>query len=104
MTTQFSKSLFALLSAGLLAMTAWAATTPVIFSITMTSTQITITGTNFSPFGSIPSVALDNISLVVVSYNNTVIVANLPVGLLAGTYRLTLTNSSGLAVALDMSV
>src|SRR5580658_3578550 len=87
----------ALLSMVLLAVTAsWAASTAlVIYSATVNAgvSQITIDGKNFSPAGVAPGVSLDNTALVLASFSNTSVVADLQ-GTLVGTYRLTLTNSN----------
>jgi len=85
--------LFALM---LFAVTAWSATTPVVLSavINNSTKQITITGASFSPAGTAPTVALDNTTLSVVSFTNQSAVANMLAGLKAGSYRLSLTNSS----------
>jgi len=61
-------------------------------------------GTNFSPAGAAPGVTLDNTNLVLASFSNTRVVANLPGGLLGGTYRLALTNSNDATVAFSATV
>jgi hypothetical protein len=58
--------------------------------------QITINGSGFISKGSAPTVLFNNVSLApLVSFTNLQIVANLPTGTGAGTYRLRITNSHG---------
>src|SRR5579864_2512588 len=66
---------------------------PVIDSVTLDSglTQITINGSNFAPSGSsAPVVVVDGITLTLVSYSNTNIVATFPT-LTAGAFLLSVT-------------
>ena len=79
-----------------LAVPIWSATTPLILSTVVNNSthQISITGGSFSPAGSAPTVALDNTTLVLVSFTNQTVLANLLTGLKAGSYRLSLTNSN----------
>jgi hypothetical protein len=81
---------------GLLANPAWGATAPAIVStVVNTSTkEITVSGTDFQPAKTAPRVTLDNVALVLVSSTNQTVVAKLPTSLAAGSYLLSLTNSS----------
>jgi predicted cation transporter len=65
------------------------AQTPTIVSAIVNSAtkQITITGTSLTATGA-PVVKLDSTTLALVSSASTQIVANLPAGLAAGTYRM----------------
>jgi hypothetical protein len=75
---------------------AWTATAPVIegaFANKVTN-QLTIIGSDFEPAGTAPTVTFAGEALAVVSSSNTKVVATLPAGLPAGSYRLSLTNSS----------
>lgn len=58
--------------------------------------QVTITGSNFSPAGVAPTVALDSAPLRLVSFTDESAVATLPPDWAAGSYRLAVTNSNGL--------
>jgi hypothetical protein len=66
------------------------AQTPTIVSAIVNSAtkQITITGASLTATGA-PVVKLDSATLTLVSSSSTQIVANLPAGLAAGTYRMT---------------
>jgi hypothetical protein len=70
----------------------WSANKPLIFGtvVNNSTNQITITGRSFSPSGTAPTVALDNTTLVLVSFTNESVLANLLTGLQAGSYRLIL--------------
>jgi Collagen triple helix repeat (20 copies) len=77
-----------------------AGSTPVVLSAIVnygvTPNQITITGSGFSPRGITPQVVLNNGSLnPLVSFTDSVIVANLVRNQPAGTYTLIITNSQG---------
>ncbi len=65
--------------------------TPVITSAIINSTtkQITIVGTNLLPASGSPVVDLDGVALTLVSSSSTKIVADLPAGLAAGSFQLT---------------
>jgi len=78
-----------------LAAPAWSATTPIIFSaaVNTTNNRITITGSNFSPSGLAPTVVFAHTTLALVSFTNQKLVATLPAGFAAGSYSLTVTNS-----------
>jgi len=80
-----------------LAVSARSATGPLIFSAVVhnSANQIIITGNGFSPAGTAPIVTLDGTRLVLVSFTDQSVLANMPTGLNAGSYRLGLTNSSG---------
>src|SRR5580698_5462050 len=75
------------------------AQTPIIASAIVNSTtqQITITGTSLTATG-VPVVKLDSTTLTLVSSSSTQIVAHLPAGLAAGTYRMSVSNGSTLGV------
>jgi Collagen triple helix repeat (20 copies) len=79
-----------------LALPGWSATTPVILSTVVNNStkQITIVGKSLSPAGTTPTVALDNTTLVLVSFTNQTVLANMLTGLKAGSYLLSLTNSN----------
>jgi hypothetical protein len=72
------------------------ATSPLILSaVVHTSTnQVSIAGNSFSPSGTAPVVLYDNATMVLVSFTNQTVLANLPTDAKAGSYRLSLTNSS----------
>jgi hypothetical protein len=74
----------------------WSATTPLILStvVNNSTNQITIVGKSFSPTGTAPIVALENTTLVLISFTNQTVLANLLTGLKAGSYHLTLTSSN----------
>src|ERR1700722_18324658 len=65
--------------------------------------QITIVGTNLAPATGAPVVKLDLITLTLVLFSSAQIVADLPAGLTAGTYRLTVNNGSATAGVFDVS-
>ena len=75
---------------------AWSATAQSIVSAVVNSStnQITITGSGFKPSTTAPSVTLNNTGLVLVSSTNQSVVAKLPSGLAAGSYLLSMTNST----------
>ncbi|HXM42663.1 MAG TPA: IPT/TIG domain-containing protein [Bryobacteraceae bacterium] len=80
------------------------AQTPTIVSAVVNSAtkQITITGASLTATGA-PVVKLDSATLTLVSSSSTQIVANLPAGLAAGTYRMTVNNGSGTLGVFDVS-
>jgi hypothetical protein len=80
------------------------AQTPTIVSASVNSAtqQITITGASLTATGA-PVVKLDATALTLVSSSNTQIVANLPAGLAAGTYRMTVSNGSGTPGVFEVS-
>jgi hypothetical protein len=55
--------------------------------------QVTITGSNFSPAGAPPTVAVASATLTLVSFSNQTAAAILPVGWASGSYLLAVTNS-----------
>jgi hypothetical protein len=55
---------------------------------------VTITGTNFSPDGAAPAVAIDSVSLALVSYTNESAAVTLPANWVSGACVLAVTNSS----------
>jgi hypothetical protein len=59
--------------------------------VNSSTNQITITGANLLPATGSPVVKLDSIQLSLVTYNNTSILAGMPSGLGAGTYKLLVT-------------
>jgi hypothetical protein len=79
------------------------AQTPTVISTTINSTtkQITITGTNLLPSSGSPVVHLDGATLTLVSSTSTQIVADLPTGLTAGSFRLTVNNGTSTAGVFD---
>jgi hypothetical protein len=89
-----------------LAVPTWSATAPVISGTNVNSStnQITISGEHFDPTGTAPTVTLDNTLLVLVSATNQSVVANLPSGLAAGSYRLVLTISAGQSAVFDVTI
>src|SRR5579863_4760806 len=72
--------------------------------INSTSKQLEITGSNFSPSGTAPSVVFNSGSLSVASFSNNVVVANLSSVPAAGNYLLRVTNSVPQTVAFDVTV
>jgi hypothetical protein len=72
------------------------AQTPTIVSTTINSTtkQITIIGTDLLPTSGSPVVHLDRALLTLVSSSSTQILASLPTGLTAGSFRLTVSNGT----------
>ena len=80
------------------------AQTPTIVSAIVNSAtkQITITGASLTATGA-PVVKLDSATLTLVSSSSTQIVANLPAGLAAGTYRMTVSNGSGTQGLFDVT-
>jgi hypothetical protein len=80
------------------------AQTPTIVSAIVNSAtkQITITGTSLTATGA-PVVKLDSTTLTLVSSSSTRIVANLPAGLAAGTYRMTVSNGSATPGVFDVT-
>jgi Collagen triple helix repeat (20 copies)/IPT/TIG domain len=91
---------FALITVMLFGSLVATAATPVVNNSTLTYTsapnQITINGSGFSPQGKVPTVLFNNASLSpLVSFSDTQIVANLPAGTQAASYRLRITNSQG---------
>ncbi|MFY9561698.1 MAG: LamG-like jellyroll fold domain-containing protein [Terriglobales bacterium] len=74
-----------------------AASVPVVnnSSINYTAQQITINGSGFSPKGTAPTVLFNNIVIPPLSFSDLQVVAPVPSGTVAGSYRLRITNSQG---------
>src|SRR5215467_5456955 len=76
-----------------------AAATPIVNSSTINygvnPNQITVIGSGFSPQNKAPVVLFNNVTVPVLSFADTQIVASLPAGTSAGSYRLRITNSQG---------
>ena len=81
------------------------AQTPVVVgtAINYTTKQITIAGTNLLPSSGSPVVHLDGASLTLVSSTSTQIVADLPAGLAAGSFRLTVSHGTSTTGVFDMT-
>src|SRR3569623_1689914 len=62
-------------------------------AIKYSTNRITITGISLSPTGAAPTVNFNSSNLSMVSFSNTIVVANIPVQQ-PGTYRLRLTSSN----------
>jgi len=69
--------------------------TPAILSATVdyAASRVTISGSNFSPAGVAPTVALQDATLDLVSFTNQSAAANLPIDWASGSYLLAVTNS-----------
>ncbi len=82
-----------------------AAANPVVQSgtINYTSNQVTLTGSNFQPEKNGPTVLFDGTDLKVDSSSDTQIVATLPANTPAGTFRLTVKDSSGNSSKFDLT-
>ena len=78
-----------------LSIVAFASNSPVILSVSInySTNQITATGTNFSTS---PTVTFGGTAVSVLSSTTTQITATLPTGLVAGTYKLSITTNPGL--------
>jgi hypothetical protein len=81
------------------------AQTPTVVSaiVNYATKQITITGVSLTPATGSPVVKLDGVALTLVSSSNSHIVADLPTGLAAGTYRLAVNNGSATPAAFDVA-
>ena len=84
-----------LLSLLLVSNAAHAAITVNSTTIDYTSNLITIKGSSFSPGGGTPTVTLNGVTFALVWFTNTTILATLPSGTAAGSYRLRITNGGG---------
>src|SRR5947209_18038287 len=75
-----------------------AANPPAIYStvLNLSTNQITVNGTNFSPTGLAPTVQFAHTTLSLVSFTNLSLVAQLQPGYSAGSYSLTVTNRNNL--------
>lgn len=71
-------------------------------SINYTNNQLTINGSGFEPAKKAPTVNFNGANLALVSYTNSVVVAQLPTTA-AGTYQLIVTNSEGLLWLFDVT-
>ncbi|HEX5235973.1 MAG TPA: IPT/TIG domain-containing protein [Silvibacterium sp.] len=82
-----------------------ASTVPVVNSGTIDylSNEVTLNGSGFVPGKSAPTVLFNNVKLTLLSDSNTQIVASLPAALQAGTFNLTVTNSSGGSSVFDLT-
>ena len=89
-----------------LAVPAWCATAPVICSVVVNTAanEIIISGRNFSPTGTPPTVTSGGTKLTLVSYTNSIIVAQVGSGMLAGSYPLTVTNGSKLTATISITI
>ena len=97
------------LLASLLPLSLWGQTFSIsIYSAIANSAnnQITVVGVGFGPQPGrgAPSVSFNGASLTLVSFTDTTIVANLPAGLVAGTYHLAVTNSGKDSAYLDVAL
>ena len=97
------------LLASLLPLSLWGQTSSIsIYSAIANSAnnQITAVGVGFDPQPErgAPSVSFNGASLTLVSFTGTTIVANLPAGLVAGTYHLAVTNSGKDSAYLDVTL
>ncbi len=63
-------------------------------SVDYAANQVTITGSNFSPAGAAPTVAVESATLTLVSFTNQMAAAILPAGWASGSYLLAVTNSN----------
>src|ERR1700721_1570716 len=81
------------------------AQTPTVVSaiVNYATKQITTTGVSLTPATGSPVVKLDGVVLTLVSSSSSHIVADLPTGLAAGTYRLTVNNGSATPAAFDVA-
>src|ERR1700719_1598194 len=91
------KVMLSLFGSLLFAISMFAGTLPDVLSTSINSaiTQITIKGSGFEPSTAAPTVALGADTLVVVSFSDTQIVANLPANEPSGSYELSVTTSNG---------
>ena len=64
------------------------------YAVDYAANRIILTGSNFSPAGIAPTVALENSTLAVVSFTNQSAATNLPVDWASGSYLLAVTNSN----------
>src|SRR5579859_2022486 len=90
------KVMLSFLGSLLFAISAFAASAPVVISASTDSalTQLTIVGSGFSPNSTIPIVSLGSAALSLVSFTDTQIVATLPVNEPAGSYSLSVTETA----------
>lgn len=90
------KVILSLLGSLLFAISMFAASSPVVISASSNSavTQLTIVGSGFSPNSTTPTVSLGNVALSLASFTDTQIVATLPANEPAGSYSLSVTETS----------
>jgi hypothetical protein len=74
-----------------------------IINYSVSPNTIAVNGSGFKPSTTAPIVLFNNVTLTLVSSSNTDIVANLPTGTQAGSYRLRITNSQGNAYEFDVT-
>ena len=81
------------------------AQSPTIVNTTINSTtkRITINGASLTPATGAPVVQLDSTTLTLVSFSSTKIVADLPAGLTAGSFLLTVSNGSATQGVFDVT-
>jgi len=81
------------------------AATPVVNNsiINYGTNQITVNGSGFAPDSSAPKVLFNSVTLTLVSFTNAQIVASLPTGTSAGSYRLRITNSEQNSYEFDVT-
>jgi len=65
--------------------------------------QVTLNGSGFEPAKTAPTVQLNGAALKIDSFGIAQIVATLPANTVAGSYRLTVTNSQGAATVFDLT-
>lgn len=80
-------------------------TTPMVNSgtISYSNNQVTLEGSGFAPSNFTPALFFNGAAIAVSSFSDTQIVATLPAGIAAGTFNLTVTNSSGVSTVFDMT-
>lgn len=80
-------------------------TTPMVNSgtISYSNNQVTLEGSGFAPSTFTPALLFNGAAIAVSSFSDTQIVATLPAGIAAGTFNLTVTNSSGISTVFDMT-
>ena len=98
-------AVFALSVVGLTLPALGATVTPAVngVKINYSSNEITITGSNFVPASTAPTVSFNGTKQTLVSDSNSSIVAHLPTGLAAGTFNLTVKNSEGTSFVFDVT-
>jgi hypothetical protein len=83
---------------------AYAQTPTIVSAIVNSATkQITISGVSLTPATGAPVVKLEGVTLTLVSSSSALIVADLPTGLAAGTYRLIVNNGSATPGVFDVT-
>jgi hypothetical protein len=108
-TGEFTMNRFAYTIVFLLLITPFAnGASPIVNSSTInygvSPNQITVSGSGFNPQGRVPTVLFNSVTLSsLVSFSDSQIVANLPAGTVAGSYRLKITNSQGNSYEFDVT-